>query len=202
MKSHCRYQSTALVVFFSVDRKGQNCKTFRFMQWNCETAQIFEDVLDTCLILELLNYTFSLQKHFSCFFFFFCWYINTVYKPWIHSEVQEHFSPWRPEYLLVRVFRSEGRCPLQPERRTADRLVHTLQCWLWLWMHTCSHRRESPDSRPVSGPTVCSVFYLSYLYAVSSTLACSQVTSSGIRDKWDICVAAQPNWKMMINGTK
>lgn len=39
-----------------------------------------------------------------------------------------------------------------------------------------------------------------HLKAVSSTFSWSPVTSSGMRDRWEICVAAQPNWKMMMNG--
>lgn len=39
-----------------------------------------------------------------------------------------------------------------------------------------------------------------HLKAVSSTFSCSLVASSGMRDRWEICVAAQPNWKMMMKG--
>lgn len=39
-----------------------------------------------------------------------------------------------------------------------------------------------------------------HLKAVSSTFSWSLVTSSGIRERWEICVAAQPNWKMTMKG--
>lgn len=39
-----------------------------------------------------------------------------------------------------------------------------------------------------------------HLKAVSSTFSWSLVTSSGMRDRWEICVAAQPNWKMTMKG--
>jgi len=39
-----------------------------------------------------------------------------------------------------------------------------------------------------------------YLRAVSSTFSWSLVASSGMRLRWAICVAAQPNWKMTMKG--
>lgn len=39
-----------------------------------------------------------------------------------------------------------------------------------------------------------------HLKAVSSTFPWSLLTSSGMRARWDTCVAAQPNWKMMMKG--
>ena len=44
------------------------------------------------------------------------------------------------------------------------------------------------------------VKYCTHLMALSSTLSLELGVSSGIRERWEIWVEAQPNWKMTTNG--
>jgi len=42
--------------------------------------------------------------------------------------------------------------------------------------------------------------HLIYLEPLSPVLSCGSLVRAGIRDKWLICVAAQPNWNITTKG--